>query len=262
MTILDRFKRLSLWNKFGAIGSAVTIIGVILSIIFYFFPLNTDNSAKVARVAAVTNLKSDLDKLKIILPLNQSFSDCMKKRKGTIDNLLEACSQERKLQGEDPQQIIEKHRATLRLHFTEQELQQIDEGLKSIKFSAYEMWNNQMALESWEMKGCSSNITILNTDEARKYMQEHKIRPGCAITVENYASFFERDAKNENLITSTRKANISVDNLNFLVVAGHYEPGNKTTTENFFYQKNNKMYGDMLADIKTMTPLLKKLIEE
>jgi hypothetical protein len=262
MTIIDRFKCLSFWNKFAAISGAVTIIGFVLGLVFYFFPLNTDNSPKVAGVAAVTNLKSDLEKLKIILPVNQSLSDCMKKRKGTIDNLLEVCAQERKLQGEDPKQIIDKHSASLRLHFTEQELEQIDEGLKSIRFFAYEMWNNQLVLEGWKLKGCPSNITVLNTEEAHNYTQKHRIKSGCAIPVEKFESFFERDEKNENLITSTIKADISVNNLNFLVVAGHIEPGNKTTIENFFYRKNNEMYGDMLTDIKTMTPLLKKLIEE
>lgn len=261
MTIIDRFKRLSTWNKFATIGSAVTIFGVILSIIFYLFPLNTDNSAKVARVAAVTSLKGDLEKLKIILPVNQSLSDCMKKRKGNLESLLEACAQERKLQGEDPQQIIEKHRASLHLHFTDEELEQIDEGLKSIKFSAYEMWNNQLTFEGWKSKGCPSNITVLNTDEARKYVQGQSNKSGCAITVEKFEHFFERDSKNENLITSTRKAEHSVDDLNFLVVAGHVVPGVKATIEDFFYSKNNELYGDMLADIKVMTPLLKKLID-
>lgn len=262
MTIFERFKRLSLWNKFAVISGAVTILGFILGILFYFFPLNTDNSEKVARVAAITSLKGDIEKLKVILPVNQALSDCMKKRKGTFESLLEACAQERKLLGEDPQQIIEKHRASLRLHFTDKELEQIDEGLKSIKFSAYEMWNNQLSLEGWKSKGCPSNITVLNTDEARNYMQGHRIKSGCAITVEKYESFFERDSKNENLITSTRKAEHSVDDLNFLVVAGHVVPGVKTTIEDFFYRKNNEMYGDMLADIKVMTPLLKKLIED
>lgn len=223
--------------------------------------LNTDDLAK-ERVAEVSSLKADLEKLKVILPVNLALSDCMNKRKGNFKHLLEVCAQERKLQGEDPQQIIEKHRATLRLHFDEQQLDQIDEGLKSIRFSAYEMWNNQLSLEGWKAKGCPSNVTVLNTEEARNFMQKHRIGSGCAITVEKYESFQERDAKNKNLITSIREADVSVDNLNFLVVPGHFEPGSKTSIENFYYVKNNSMYGDMLDDIKKMTPLLKKLLEQ
>jgi hypothetical protein len=222
--------------------------------------LNTDDTKKVARAAAIANLKADLEKLKVILPVNQTFSDCMKKRKGTFKDLLEACSQERKLQGEDPQKIIEKHRATLPLYFTEQELLLVNEGLKSIQFFAYEMWNNQMALEAWKANGCESNVTVLNAEEARKFTAVHKLKPGCAITVEKYESFFERSSKNDNLITSTGNAEISADNLNFLVVPGHVEQGRKTTIEYFHYRKNNEMYRNMLSDINTMTTVLKRLL--
>lgn len=247
MTLRERFKRLTLWNKLGVIGSIASIIGIIL----YFFP--SDSSKHAAQLTEITSLNTDLERLKVILPLNQAFSDCMKKRKGSYEKLLETCTQERKLLGDDPQQIIEKHRAALRLHFTERELEQVNEGLDSIKFFAYEMWNNQISLEGWKAKGCPDKITVLKADEIRPYTQNHKLG-NCSISIENYDSFQERDAKNKNLITSTREAVVSVDNLNFLVI-----PGNQMTIQDLFFTKNNDLYGNMQEDVKTMRTLLKTL---
>jgi len=60
--------------------------------------------------------------------------------------------------------------------------------------------------------------------------------------------------KNKNLITSTRNAEISVDNLNFIVI-----PGNQMTIQDLFFTKNNILYSNMLEDIKTLRALLKNL---
>jgi len=192
MTLRERFKKLTFWNKLGVIGSIASVIGLPVGFLFYLFPL--DSSKHAAQIDEITSINADLERLKIILPLNQAFSDCMKTRKGPYEKLLETCTQERKQQGDDPQQIIEKHRASLRLHFTEPELAQVNEGLDSIKFFAYEMWNNQIGLEGWKAKGCPDKIAVLEGDQIRTYMQSPK-RSNCSITIEKYDSFQESDAK-------------------------------------------------------------------
>src|SRR6266511_1465753 len=104
MNLINRFKSLTIWNKLGVISGLASILGIPLAIFLYWLPQT--NSLTATRIAAVTNLKSDLEKVKTLLPFDQAFSDCLKKRQEPFLKAVEACARERKVRGEDVQQII------------------------------------------------------------------------------------------------------------------------------------------------------------
>ena len=53
MRLRERFKRLTLWNKIGAVGALTSIIGVPLTLVLYFYPFSRNK--RIVRAMTATS---------------------------------------------------------------------------------------------------------------------------------------------------------------------------------------------------------------
>lgn len=237
---------------FGAIGALIVVFNNFLSVKAKI----KETPTSTTRIAAIINLKDDLNRIRILLPFDQSFSDCLKRRREPFESAVEACARERKLSQADAIEMVDKNLSPLKLLFSQKELGAISEHLQAIRYLAYEMQNNQLALEHWRKIGCSNRIKLLDSKDAEKLPKDQDGNAKCALSVETYSNFLERSAGNQDRVSVIKRGTVGINRIKVFIV-----PGEEDTIDNYFLKSNNMLYSAALQHIEQITPFLKDLMK-
>lgn len=236
--------------------SFVSVGLVFLTNILNLWTKLSEDPSSADRIAAVKTLSEGIEKIKILLPFDQAFSDCLKRRSEPFETAVEACARERKLSQTDAINIIDRNIASLKLFFSTDELAEIDNGLLTLRYLAYEMQNNQLALEHWRKMGCPLRISFLGSGELSKLPRDKEGKTKCVLSVETFKSFLERKASNGDPFSALSHGQLSADRVKVFII-----PGNDDTIDNYFLESNKMLYSAMLRQVDSLTPRLRALME-
>lgn len=238
-------KKLIVWLVIG-----FALVTAALSLSKSIEDLFTPKDRADKRVAA-KSLILDLQRVDSMLPIQQSYSDCIAKRKESSLNVLSACMRERKASTDDPLKIINQNIAISRLSFSEPYLSKIVVNLESMSHTVYEMQNNQTVLEYWVRESCSRGIKV-SADPPK--VTKTDVR--CTLAVQDFGQFLERSSKNSDLVSPMIKSTGRVRDFKQFITEGLQDD-----IDSYFTRSNNILKRNFLEQEQNLIATLEALIK-
>jgi hypothetical protein len=236
-------KKLIVWLVIG-----FALVTAALSLSKSIEDLLTPKDRADKRVAA-KSLILDLQRVGNLLPIQQSYSDCIAKRKDSSLNVLSACLRERKASMDDPLKIINQNIVISRLSFSEPYLSKIVANLESMSHTVYEMQNNQTVLEYWLRESCSRGIKV-----STELPKATKTDVRCTLAVQDYGQFLARSAKNSDIVSPMVKSTGLVQDFKLFITEGLQDD-----IDSYFARSNNILKRNFLEQEQDLIATLEAL---
>ena len=232
-------KRWFVWALFAflAISSVTSFLGGVKSIV-------PDDSARLEEHEKnAKRLAIELQGMLTLLPVQQSFSDCLDRRKGALMATMEACIRERRQSQVDPRVALGKIAAEVAIGYSDDKKNEIIRLLSEMDYIAYEMQNNQTVMEHWIREGCDRSISITNDPPSPPIIGVQRMEVRCVLAIQSRDEFIKKQEENTDQVSQMRRSFMGIADASAFIVEGGGD-----TIDAYFNRANNALYSEFLKN--------------